>query len=251
MDTLIQGGKYQVIEVIEAEEGYKACLCIDVETKNDYRPMIFNIYERSEDIKRFLPKFFSLDQEQHGEFIRVMSGKHSITAVFEYYSGMKLQKFFAQVDKEDFELRCKYAVKLLEACLILDTVPDFIAYSCLEPDNIVISEKTQKVMVNYIIRPLETVNQSFKRKKTAHLLEQIFVQDRFVPDEIWDYIEGLKQDREDSIVGAFSRWKEISDGLLKAHQRLKQEKMISYYVRRLKRASRQQLKRFFGANQKV
>ena len=248
MDTLIQGGKYQVIEVIEAEEGYKACLCIDVETNNDYRPMIFNIYEEFEDIKRFLPKFYSLDQEQHTEFIRVMSGQHSITAVFEYHSGMKFQNFFMQVDKEDFELRSKYAFLLLEACLMLDTVPDFIAYSCLEPDNIVISEKLQKVMINYIIRPLETVNQPFKWKKILSLLEHIFVKNRFVPDEIWEYIEDLKQNRDDSIVGAFSRWKEISGGLLEEHKRLKQEKLISYNLRRLKRFFRQRLKRFFKRN---
>jgi len=221
MDTLIQGGKYQVIEVLEAEESYKACLCIDVETKNDYRPMIFNIYEKHEDIRRFLPKFYSLDQEQHTDFIRVMSGQHSITAV-----------------------RSKYAFLLLEACLMLDTIPDFIAYSCLEPGNIIVSEKSQKVMINYIIRPLEIGDEPFKWRKVAYLLEQIFVKNRFVPDEIWEYIDDLKQNEDEGIVGAFSRWKEISEGLLAEHKRLKQEKLISYYIRRLKR-SRQRMKRFF------
>jgi len=244
MDTLIQGGKYQVIEVLEAEESYKACLCIDVETKNDYRPMIFNIYEKHEDIRRFLPKFYSLDQEQHTDFIRVMSGQHSITAVFEYHLGIKLQNFFIQVDQEDFELRSKYAFLLLEACLMLDTIPDFIAYSCLEPGNIIVSEKSQKVMINYIIRPLEIGDEPFKWRKVAYLLEQIFVKNRFVPDEIWEYIDDLKQNEDEGIVGAFSRWKEISEGLLAEHKRLKQEKLISYYIRRLKR-SRQRMKRFF------
>lgn len=251
MDTLIQGGKYQVLEVLEVEEGYKAYLCIDVETNNNYRPMIFNIYEKNEDIKRFLPKFFSMDQKQHADFIRVMSGQHSITAVFEYHSGMRFQNYFMQVDIGDFEQRSKYASLLLDACLMLDTVPDFIAYSCLEPDNIVISEKLQKVIINYVIRPIEISNEPFKWRKLAHLLEHIFVKNRFVPDEVWEYIEDLKQNRDEGIVGAFSRWKEISEGLLEAHQRLKQEKLISYYIRRLKRFFKQRLKRFFGVSRKV
>ncbi|KUO71044.1 MAG: hypothetical protein APF81_15345 [Desulfosporosinus sp. BRH_c37] len=245
MDTLIQGGKYQVLEILEQHEDYKACLCIDVETNNDYRPMIFNIYEKYENIRKFLPTFYSLNQEQHAEFICIMSGQHSITAVFEYHSGIKFLNFFQQVDKEDFELRCKYAFLLLEVCLMLDTVPDFMAYSCLEPENIVISEKMQKVRINYIIRPLEIGNEPFKWRKIAFLLEHIFVKNRFVPNEIWDYIEDLKQNRDDNIVGAFSRWKEISGGLLEEHIRLKQEKFIFYCIRWLKSSFRQRLKRIF------
>ncbi|MGI6120370.1 MAG: hypothetical protein ACOYIB_07375 [Desulfosporosinus sp.] len=248
MDTLIQGGKYQVLEVIEAEEGYKACLCIDVETNNDYRPMILNIYEKYEDIRRFLPQFYSLNQEQHAEFICILSGQHSITAVFEYHPGVKLPNFFQNVDKEDFELRCQYASKLLEACLLLDTVPDFMAYACLEPENIIISEKKQNVMINYIIRPLEIGDEPFKWRKLASLLELIFVHNRYVPDKTWEYISELKQNRDDNIVGAFSRWKEISESLLEEHKILKEEKFISYIMRRLKRIIRQRLKRMFSTS---
>jgi hypothetical protein len=155
------------------------------------------------------------------------------------------------VDKEDFELRSKYAFLLLEGCLMLDTVPDFIAYSCLEPENIVISEKTQKVRINYIIRPLEIGDEPFKWRKIAFLFEHIFVKNRFVPDEIWDYIEDLKQNRDDNIVGAFARWKEISGGILEEHIRLKQEKLIYYCIRYPKKFIRQRLKRIFSTSQKV
>ena len=243
MDTLIQGGKYQVLEILEQHEDYKASLCIDVEINNDYRPMIFNIYEKYENIRKFLPTFYSLNPEQHTEFICVMSGQHSITAVFEYHTGIKILNFFQQMDKEDFELRSKYAFLLLEACLMLDTVPDFISYSCLEPENIVISEKMQKVMINYIIRPLEIGNESFKWKKLARLFEQIFVKNRYVPDDLWEYIDDLKQNQDNSIVAAFSRWKEIYGSLLTEHKRLKEEKFISYCIRRLKKFFRQRLKR--------
>lgn len=243
MDTLVQGGKYQVLEVLEANEGYKACLCIDVETNNDYRPMVLNIYENPSDIRQYLPEFYSLNQEQHSEFIGIMTGQHNITVIFEYHSGEKFLNFLQGVAKEDFELRCKYAFMLLEACLILDTVPDFIAYACLEPENIVVSDKKQKVMINYIIRPLEIGNGPFKWGKLAFLMDHIFVKNRFVPDEIWDYIADLKQNKDNNIAGAFSRWKEIYEDLLAEHKRLKQEKLIAYWIRRLKKFFRQRLKR--------
>lgn len=244
MQTLIQGGKYQVLEVLEQQEGYKACLCIDVETNNQYKPLVLNIYEKSEDIRRFLPAFYRMSREQNSEFSGVMSGQHSITAVFAYHPGDKLGSFFRQVSKDDFELRSKYAFLLLEACLLLDAGEDFIAYSCLEPENIVIAEKLQKVMVNYIIRPRETIEKPYKWGKLANLLEHIFIRNRYVPDGVWDYIEDLKQNRDESIVSAFSRWKEISPGLMEEHKRLKKETLISYIIRLVKSFFIQRLKKF-------
>ena len=114
MGTLIQGGKYQVLEVMEEQDGYKACLCIDVETNNHYRPMIFNIYEEAEDIKRLLPVFYDIDRSQCTDFIHVMSGKHHITAAFEYHQGEELRDFFGRMDRYDFEMRCSYTYLLLE-----------------------------------------------------------------------------------------------------------------------------------------
>ncbi len=235
MGTLIQGGKYQVLEVMEEQDGYKACLCIDVETNNHYRPMIFNIYEKSEDIKRLLPVFYDIDRGQCTDFVHVMSGKHYITAAFEHHQGEGLRDFFSRMDKYDFEMRCSYAYLLLEQCLILDAVDDFIAYACLEPVNIVVSEKLQKVMINYMIRPQRNDGES-KGKKLAVLLECIFVDNRYVPQLLWEYIGSLRENEGLSIAAAFSRWKEIGAQLLKEHRDLKKEALIAYLFRRLKRA---------------
>ncbi|MDD2554286.1 MAG: hypothetical protein PHP51_06920 [Desulfotomaculaceae bacterium] len=239
MAPLIHEGKYQVLEVFEERDGFKCYLCIDVETNNHYKAMVFNIYEKPQDIRWFLPLFFDLNREQFTDFIRVMSGRHNITAVFAYHQGVKLREFFKEVNVADFEQRCSYASKLLEQCLILDAAPDFIAFSCLEPDHIVILDKSQKVAINYIIRPQKNYSDKFKGRKLATLLECIFVKDRYVPAGLWEYIGNLRKSESESIVTAFSRWKEINEELLKEHRKLKKEALPAYLLRRLK----QQLKR--------
>jgi len=238
MDTLIQGGKYQVLEVIDDRDGYKACLCIDVEINNHYKPMIFNIYEKEEDIRRFLPVFFYINKDQCTDFVRVMSGKHNIISVFEYHQGVKLPDFFKQIEKFDFELRCKYTHLLLKECLILDALADCIAYECLNPDNIVIYEESQKVMINYIIRPNHIDGKNFKGKQVATLLECIFVKNRYVPDKLWDFLADLRRNENINIVGIFSKWKEIEGVLIDEHKKLKKETFAAYLIRRFKQIFR-------------
>lgn len=235
MDTLIQGGKYQVIEVLEAENGYKACLCIDVETNNHYKPMLFNIYENDEDIRRLLPEFYDLGQKKYSGFIRVMSGQHSIMAVFEHNSGVRFTDYFQRLNKDNFELRCKYASLLLEECLVLDAAPEFMAYACLEAENLVVSEKLEKVKINYILRPWGYKYKGFKGEKLARLLELVFVRNRYVPDGLWEYIEDLKCNEGLNVVAAFSGWKEIKDSLLEEHKQLRKEAFPAYLLRRLKK----------------
>jgi len=112
---------------------------------------------------------------------------------------------------------------------------DFIALSCLEPDRIVVSEQSQRVMINYFIRPeLDTAGES-KGVKLAALLECIFIKNRYVPEELWDYIDGLRQNKKESIVSAFSKWKEIAPSLLKTHEKYKKETFAAYLFRKFKR----------------
>jgi hypothetical protein len=233
MQTLIQEGQYQILEVLEAQDGYKACLCIDVETNNHYKEMIFNIYEKDEDIRRYLPSFFALSHGICSDFVRVMSGCHSITAVFEHHSGTKLKDFFIKLDKNDFETRANYAFMLLEECLILDAMEDFIAYGVLSPEHIVISEKAKKIMINYIIPPCGEIPDNFKPQKLAELFEIIFIKNRYVPDQLWSYIEDLKENRYTNIVSAFSKWKEVSDTLFEEYKKLRKETLLGYWKRKL------------------
>jgi hypothetical protein len=245
MQTLVQGGIYQVLEVLEQQEGYRAYLCINVETNNNYKPLILNTYENCENIRRYLPSFYDLKHEHSTDFVELLSGEHSITAVFQYHEGKKLKDFSRQLNKEDFEIRCKYACLLLEACLLLDAMVDFIAYSCLEPENIIIMDKIEKVGINYIIRPVDILEKPFKWKKIANLMEIIFIKNRFVPDELWDYIDELKQNKDESIVSAFSHWKQIYPTLLEEHKRLKKESMQAYIIRWLKSFIQKRVKRYY------
>ncbi len=245
MRSLIQDGKYQVLEVLEEQDNYKACLCIDVETNNDYKPLIFLIYEDDADIRRFLPAFFNLNREQFPDFIRVMSGTHNIMAVFAYHQGVKLREYFRRDNRVDFEERVNYAGRLLKECLILDVAADFIAASCLEPEHLVVADKSQKVRINYLIRPRKDDGLPFKGQKLAVLLECVFVKNRYVPDGLWEYIDSLRKNENETVGTAFSRWKEISEALLQEHRSLLKETWPAYLVRRLKQRLKKKKDRFF------
>ncbi|WP_018212980.1 hypothetical protein [Desulfitobacterium hafniense] len=233
MGPFIEDGKFKVLEVLQELEGYTACLCIDVETNNHYRPMVFNIYEKEEDIRRYLPAFFNLNKEQFTDFIRVVSGKHCIFAIFAYHEGVKLRDFFKDGKTPEFEKRVAYATRLFQECLILDAMPDLISLPCLEPDHMVVIEQANRVRINYVIPPLAPRRKA-KGEQCAALLECIFKQDRYVPEGLGEFIAHLRLHEQVSIVSAFSQWKELAPGLLTEHQNLLKETWWAYGLRRLK-----------------
>lgn len=233
MGPFIEDGKYKVLEVLQELEGYKSCLCIDVETNNHYRPLIFNIYEKEGDIRRYLPAFYSLDKNKFSDFVQVKSGRHKIIAIFEYHEGVNIQDFFRDNKTMDFEKRLTYATKLLQESLILDATVDFISLPCLELDNFVVSESSNAVMINFLIPPLRE-NTRTKGAQCATLLEAIFIKDRYVPEILWEFINAIRDNQGENIVSIFSKWKNLLPELLMEHQKLRKETWLGYLLRRLK-----------------
>ena len=242
MGPVIEEGKYKVLEVLQELEGYKTCLCIDVETNNHYRPMIFNIYENEEDIRSYLPIFYSLDREKFSDFIEVVSGRHCIIAMFHYHEGVRLRDFLKENKKMDFEKRLAYATKLLQECLILDATTDRISLPCLDPDHIVVAESSQKVNLNYWIPPLRE-HRSTKGARCATLLECIFIKDRYVPERLWEFIQRIRENESVNLVAVFSQWKVLLPELLQEHQSLRKETWPAYLLRRLKQLLRRKIRR--------
>lgn len=235
MQTLIHNGKYQIQEILHKQEGFRACLCIDVETNNHYKPMVFNIYENDDDIRRYLPLFFTINKGQCPDYLQVMSGEHTITAVFEYHGGERLADFFSRVDKYDFALRMKYATLLMKEFLMLDAVDDIIACSALNQNHIRVMEKDESVRLNFILMPYSgEVPAHFKPHKLAEFLCVVFKKNRYVPELLWDFVDELKNNKHDDFVAAYSVWKSMCDRLEDEHEELKKESLWMYALRRIK-----------------
>jgi len=234
MQALIHGGKFKVMEVLENRDKFKAYLCMDVETNDHYRQFIFNIYEDSEIIKKYLPTFYAMTNGSSSDFIRVLSGPHSITAVFQYHNGRRFTDYFSRLAKEDFAQRVELASKLLETCLILDTVADFIAYAGLCPQNIVVSGQPQGFRFNFVVLPVENIPANFKGEKMAALFRIMFVKNRFLPEALEEFIHWMQNLDCANMAGLFSSWKEIQEQLVPAHQKLLKEKLPAYIIRKMK-----------------
>lgn len=243
MQTFIKDGKYQVLEILSESEGFRSCLCIDVETDNQYRQMILNTYESAQVIRRFIPAFYAMRSGNCGDFIDAVSGPHSITAVFTYHEGVHFSEFFERLDRDDFELRLDYASLLLETTLIFDIMEGFIVGAVFNSDHIVVLEKAKKVAVNYIIPPGRSETDGFKRRQTAALFRMIFKKNRFYPDAVFEYIRSLEEDKRNlSMVEILAEWKKIESGLLEEHEKLKKESIFAYLIRRIKQKFSQKVK---------
>ena len=83
--VLLDDGKYQVLESLYTQQGYSASICIDVETRNNYKEYVFNIYSDPAYINTYLPLFHGLMPGACGDFRSVLPGNRCIMAVFDYH----------------------------------------------------------------------------------------------------------------------------------------------------------------------
>lgn len=234
MTTLILDGKYQVQEVLTAGDGFRACLCIDVETDSGYRPVIVNTYEREEDIRRLLPAFFRMREEGFPSLVRIVTGRGSLSVVFESRRGVRLGQHFGRGCRSDFEERCIYAHALLETALLLDTVPDFMAHACLSPENVMVLPSTRQMALQWVLPPEEIREAGFRTRNMAVLLSGMFVRDRFLPESVTAFIDDLLKGRCPSLATALSRWRELQKTLPGEHRKLLAETWFRSIVRRLR-----------------
>jgi hypothetical protein len=238
MQTLLKDGKYQILEILHESPGFRSCLCIDVETDNNYKQIILNTYEDAKEVRRLLPVFYAMRGGECSDFIDVISGTHNISSVFAYHDGMKISEFFSRADKDDFEIRHFYTNALLEAVLILDVLDDFIACGALCDERIAIEDKNKKLSINYILPPDIEEMLDFKRIKTSKVLRLIFKKNRFVPDEVYEFIKSLEQDEQNfkSMVDIYAAWKNIEGNLMSQYEKLRKETFSAYLIRIAKKA---------------
>ena len=237
MNTLILDGKYQVQEVLTACEGFRACLCIDVETDSGYRPVIVNTYTRDDDIRRLLPAFYDMRESGSPGLVRVVPGLHSVSAIFDCRRGTRLASFFGRNCRSDFAERCHYAHQLLETCLLLDTVPDFIAHACLSQENIMVLPATRQMAMQWILPPEEIREPGFRPRKMALLLSCLFEKNRFLPEAVPGFIGELMTGECPSLAAALSKWKDLRNAVLEEHRRLLAEPWLRSVLRRLRQAA--------------
>ena len=237
MRALIGNGRYKVTEVLYSEDGYDVCLCTDV-TVNTEKTVIVNTYSRREYIGEFLPMFFAADQNGMKDLIGLVTSQGSVSAIFEHHKGISFAEYFLQKGKKgaepDFEESMRIAEELLRSSVELDTEDDRIAFCALNERNITIDPTAETVSFNLCIFPKAVPEPAFKGKRTGLLIEKMFPEGRYLPEEIELFTKELRGGKYPTCTAVYSRWREISGDARETRAAYEKESFIKYLSRKNK-----------------
>lgn len=232
MQGIIDSGRYKIIEVLSSDASYEARLCIDVMVDNDYDLRIFNTYKDKESIREYLPLFYSLKKEMCDDFIELVTADGSISAVFDYHSGICFNDFFRKHEKSKYDEKLVYAERLLEAALELDLVDDRLAVCALDDENVIVDVKGQVIRFNFIVSPGHELTENFRSQAIGGMLKKIFVPDRFLPVEIKEFVQDVEENRLKTCVEIFARWRDIQEAAAQTRKAYEKEGFVKYLKRR-------------------
>ncbi len=210
MQGLIDSGKYKVIEVLESDSSYEACLCIDVMVDSGYRSCLINTYKSREAIKALLPLFYNDRFQECSSFRRLITADGVVSVVFDYTEGERFADYFTKNPSLTFEQRQELAQTLMLESLQLDLLDDSLAMRVTSRSNVVVDKGLMRIGINYLI-PVDTqYRENFRSVWLGELLSVIFPQGKDLPLEIDEYIIKLLKGGYSSCVDAYSEWREVS-----------------------------------------
>ena len=242
MGILLDNGKYQVLENLFSESGYTASVCIDIEAKSNYKPLVFNIYSDPSYISAYLPLYYRLISGGCSYFKRIISGDGCIMAVFSYHKGIPLTDYLKSLPRDDFEARARAAGLFLDAALELDMLPPALAVSALSPPNTVYDIRENVVYFNFLVKPFTSSDEKDILTLLSDYLENAFVKNRYLPELASDFPARLKDGRISGLVAVCSEWRRISAGALEEYNRYKEESFLGYVKRKSKSRLKTRLK---------
>jgi len=231
------------MENLFSETGYTASICIDIETKNNFKPLIFNTYSDPKQINRFLPLFYGITPGLCDSFHRVIPGSRCIMAIFDYHQGVPLMDHLKTIDKKDFPERALVVSRLLDAVLILDMLPDIFAISALRQPNTIYVKKDNTVRLNFIIKPEEQESAEEKLGIFIEYLENAFLKNRYLPELVVDFVKKVRTGEVSGFVAICAAWRGISAAATEEYNTYKKESFIKYLKRRSKQKAKEKLEK--------
>lgn len=235
MGVLLDNGRYQVLENLLTQPDYTASVCIDIEQKNNYKPLVFNIYTQPEHINSFLPLFYGIRPGDCDEFRRVIPGYRCIMAVFNYHIGVTLTEHLKTLPKNDYPAKAAVVGSFLDAAIVLDMLPPVFALAALTPPNTVFDSKENAVRFNFIIKPDAEASEEMKRAIFISYLENAFVKNRYLPYETEDFLERMRSADISKFVPICAAWRQVNAAAMEQYEEYLKESIIGYLKRRVRR----------------
>ena len=233
MGVLLDNGKYQVLENLFLEDGYTASVCIDIENRNNYKPLVFNIYSQPSNISELLPFFYGISPGICDGFHRVIPGNRCIMAFFDYHHGVPLIDHLNALSKDDYPARAQIAGSFLDAMLFFDMMPTLFTLSALTPPNTVFDVKEKAVRFNYVIKPLPQASEDEKWALFAAYIKKIFVKSRYLPDMADKFLQQTLDGGNMKFVPICAAWRQVSAAAMEEYEKYKKESIFGYIKRRL------------------
>lgn len=233
MQSLIDGGRYKINEVLYSSAGYKACTCYDVEVNDGYAMCLVNIYDSKATIAELLPMYFSLRESGLKSFLKLITADGCISALFTYYSGESFEEFCREKTSVTYEERLQLADSLLSCALELDLLESGIKSRVMRSENAVVDYKEMTVHFNFFLYP-ENDRKESCGSVLGSLLRMLFPPDRYLPEEIESYISYLLKSQTDSCVEVYSGWRSIMPSAAQTRKKYEAETIIQYFLRKIR-----------------
>ena len=230
-----------MLENLFSETGYSASICIDIETKNNFKPLIFNIYSKPDFVNRFLPLFYGVDSGICDSFHRIIPGSRCIMAVFDYFQGVPLKDQLKTIPAADYPARAQIIGQLLDAVLVLDMLPPVFAISALGEPNTVYIKKDNTVRLNFLIKPVPDPAVDETKDAFTGYMEQAIVKNRYLPDLAVDFLKKVQSGELTGFVQINAAWRGIATAAMDEHEKYKKESFIKYLKRRSKQKAKEKL----------
>lgn len=234
MQGIIDSGKYKVIEVLQSDDSYEFCLCIDVMVNNGYDTYIFNTYRGKDAIREFLPLYYGMKNTRFSDFVELVTSDGSISAVFRYFSGQKFRNFFYVHPRDKFDEKLTYAESMFSAALEFDLLDEKITAGALSIKNAVVDIRSMTVHFNYLIAPNLQAEADFRSKRLGEMLGLIFQKDRYMPEQITEFIDDLKAGKFKTCVEIYAQWRRVSADAERIRNKYLKESYIQYAMRKAK-----------------
>ncbi len=241
MQAIINSGKYKITEVLKSHLGYEAMLCSDV-TVNSNALYIVNRYSEQAYIRELLILFYDMEKKRVANFRKLTSSSGSFDVIFKYHKGIPFDEYYSECSK-DYEKTVKYADSLLRCALEFDLTDDRIAACGLTTENVVIDTIDERVYFNMLLDPDVSGSGNFRTERLGEMLNRMFKRDRYLPDNISEFIDNLCDGDFDSCSAAYARWRSIQNAAEKMHKEYLKESLLKYLGRRVKKKFKKQSKR--------
>lgn len=223
MEAILIKSKYKVTHILHAQEGYAAFQAVDIESreKNEY---LLNVYE-GELIRRYIDCFDRLRHCPH--FVSMFMDGGSLVAAFTFEEGRKIDDVFFLGASHDWRTKLRFAGLVFHQALSISDFPPEISCAAMLSRNIVVWPKDQRLSVNYLVPPMEGMNERELLLLMTDQIKKIFLPCFSTPTAESAFLARLESGAFHTLAQTYSAWLEAEKSIAGEYEAIEKRGAIS------------------------